>query len=202
MIARWQLAISADTAPHAATGMPHARGGGSCDAATDLPAAQESWSGEFVVASPDRGGRWLEIADVIGCPGLMAGENPGLPARLSWMLARFPGCGVAVTGVAGHGCLVCARDGTAAWIVSGPGVPGMLCGCLAHSWIVAGRRLAVLDGIRVRVRRLRHDRGWAAAGQLGGLSFSFGMRSEDAWPEPSASSRARSGSSLRAPMSW
>ncbi len=168
---------------------------GSHLAGADPGPGRGTWAGEFLVAFPDCGSRWLEIADVIVYPGRWEAEGDADGRRrLSSALTRFPGCGIVVTRAADGECLAGGPDGAATRLA---GVPGMLCGCLAHGWLVAGLPLAALGSARLRTAG---PPGWGTAdGQLGAVSFSFAMVAEG--PGPSAASRDVSVPALGAP-SW
>jgi hypothetical protein len=161
-------------------------------------------AGELMAAPATCSEHWLQIADVIFCPGRPQEPRPGAAdGWLALMLSRFPGCAVAVVAAAGA-CRVRARSSTAITLtVWGAAPKPLIGGCLAHAWLAAGRPLAALDDARLRVAFRDSAHGWAACGHGGGTSLSFWLSVLCARPVagPSVSSRERTCPAWGAPTS-
>ena len=159
---------------------------------------------ELMAAPATCSERWLQIADVIFCPGRPQEPRPGAAdGWLAFTLASFPGCAVAAIGAAGA-CRIKARSGTVITLTVRGAAPKLLIGgCLAHAWLAAGRPLAALDGARLRVAFRDSPRGWAARGHWGGTSLSFWIAVLSSLPGagPSISSRERTCPAWGAPTS-
>ncbi len=106
----------------------------------ELLAAAGCAAGEFVVADTRAEPRWLEVADVVVCPGEPVRHRGSRSGWLPEILARYPGCAVAVTRLPVGGCLV-ATPGRRTGQVRRPRA-GCRCGCVGGGLRVGGAWLA------------------------------------------------------------
>jgi hypothetical protein len=111
---------------------------------------------DYLIAEmPDPRLSWCEIADVIICPA--GPTSAGAGERLMRVLGRYPGCAVAV-GIANAGMSVVAARSGPVITLSASGASGeprwraLACGSIAYAWLCAGRPLAGLDQLTIRVR--------------------------------------------------
>jgi hypothetical protein len=92
-------------------------------------------------------------------------------ARLTSVLGRYPGCAVAAASADAGTCMIAARFGTVVSLaICGPAddprLRALACGSLVHAWLCAGRELAGLDPLSLRVvtRRTPATRGGLVQG--------------------------------------
>lgn len=103
------------------------------------PGPQDGVVDEHLVAASDET-PWAEIADVV------VGTDAAGPAaaRVRALLARHPGCLVAVAPDTGGGCVVGVRHGRVRRFATGD--PATL-GSVVHAWVRAGLPFDALDGV-------------------------------------------------------
>jgi hypothetical protein len=143
-------------------------------------AAEEYVAGEFLVADTRAGPRGLDVADVIVCPDEPARHRGSRPAWSDGMLARYPGCAVAVTSLGARGCLAAIRSGEPIRFAAGPATAGagmwaVVCGSVVHGWLAAGWPVAAFEPQRLQVStctRTARPGGWQVRGQVPGVPFS------------------------------
>ncbi len=175
----------------------------------ELLAAAGCAAGEFVVADTRAEPHWLEVADVIVCPGEPVRHRGSRSGWLDEILARYPGCAVAVTSLPVGGCLVAVRAGgpvrfAACGETVGAGVWAVVCGSVVHGWLAAGWPVPALEPGRVRLTACTltaRPWEWRIWGQLPGGSFWCRMLGAAGAPGTPVSSRCRSSSVSGAPSS-
>jgi hypothetical protein len=158
-------------------------------ARTDVLAASE------VCSTPAR----LEVADIIVCRDRLRGRSPRT------MLAQYPGCLAAVTGVGGGACLLAVRHASLMRITAGPGqaAPGdcaLLSGLFACGWLAVGGPLPLLDQARLRLAGPLPG-GWAERVYEAGVSVSLAVSGGGAGARPRAEWCCRTSSASGAPVS-
>lgn len=209
MSMRWALAMQPRAAPAAGLNLMKPNGCRflACPTMRVPPAVGGLPGGECLAACAGSEGRWLEIADVIVVPG-----EAGCRSRVSRSgemretLARFPGCAVAAAATGAGGCAAATRDGAVARLVVAGAAGGLrgqavVCGCVVHAWLVAGRQAAALDRARLRVVRAGGTRQWQVRGHAAGVSFWVGVTAGCPLVDSSAASRPRSWRASGAPAS-
>lgn len=158
---------------------------------------------DLLVAHAGRGtASWLQIADVIICPGQP--PAPSSPGCLRAAFRLYPGCAVAAVELGAGGCLAgtpgqapirltVGHSGAAATSCA------LACATFVHGWLVAGQSLASLCPARLRV--LSPAPGSLECPALGTIvSLCFGVAYEPEAPDPGASSRRSTSSASGAPI--
>jgi hypothetical protein len=208
-VAHWQLILRPRTTPQ----KPLGEYAGCPPGRLPLPGqAPEpaTLTGEFLLADAGCASPWADIADIL-VVRLPPGSRDQCAPRhwLASVLARHPGCAVAVTGgaawwtalaragtvitppMAGGGPLTAPGHGYLA-AAAMPAVPVDLAaaGCLVHALLVARWPLTPLTSARSRLTAPGPPGSWTSCGQAAGAPFSFGIVLEDLETGRSPSSRA------------
>lgn len=158
---------------------------------------------DLVVAHAGRGAAsWLQIADVIICPGQPSA--PRSPGCLDAVFRHYPGCAVAAVDLGAGGCLAGTPGQAPIRLTVGHGgaVAGsctLACAAFVHGWLVAGQSLAGLSPARLRV--LSSAPGGLECPAPGAIaSLRFGVTYQPEAPDLGASSRSRTSSASGAPI--
>jgi hypothetical protein len=158
---------------------------------------------DLLVAHVGRGApRWLQIADVIICPGQPAAL--GAPRWLREAFRHNPGCAVAVVELSAGGCLAGTPGQAPIRLIAGPdgaaaGSCALACAAFVHGWLAAGQLLAGLCPARLRVLSSAPG-GQECPAQGAIVSLCFGVAYEPEAQDLGASSRSRTSSASGAPI--
>lgn len=158
---------------------------------------------DLLIAHAGRGATsWLQIADVIICPG--QADTRGSPGCLWEAFRRYPACAVAVVELGAGGCLAGTPGQAPIRLTVGhrgaaAGSCALACAAFVHGWLATGQSLASLRPARLRVfSSAPGDQECPAPGAI--MSLRFGVVYAPEAPDPDAPSRSRTSSASGAPI--